>query len=299
MYEPPFATPTRQQLQSTIAELDQAIYNHEQWYKSLLRVLISHVPAETADLLPDAHRRCRFGQWYENVPSAFLRQHPAFLSLQHAHRNMHDCARNLLQLVANGSAIPPSSLDLFENTLDKMRLEIHALRHEFMERVQNQDPLTGALTRIGLLSWLREQHSLVQRGVQTCALVLLDLDHFKDINDRYGHPAGDRVLVSSVQCLQALLRPYDKIYRYGGEEFLICMPSTTLEEARCVAERLRDSIAAQRILCDGSDQMLQVTASFGVTMLDQSLAVEDAIDHVDKAMYEAKTAGRNCVVVGA
>lgn len=296
LYEPPTLIPTRQQLQSTIAELDQAIYNHEQWYKSLLRVLISRVPADPADLMPDAHRRCRFGQWYENVPTAFLRQHPAFLSLEHAHQKMHDCARTLLQLVSSGTPIPASSLDLFENSLDKMRLEIHALRHEFTELAQNQDPLTGAQTRLGLLSWLREQHCLVQRGAQTCALALLDLDHFKEINDRYGHAAGDKVLIVTVQCLQALLRPYDKIYRYGGEEFLICMPGTTLDVAVGVAERLRDAIATQRIHSDGSDHYLQVTASFGVAMLDSARSAEESIDHVDKAMYEAKRAGRNCIV---
>jgi len=296
LYEHPFTTPTRQQLQSTIAELDQAIYNHEQWYKNVLRALISHVPADAADLMPDAHRRCRFGHWYESVPAVFLRQHPAFLSLELAHKNMHDCARNLLELVANGTPIPPTSLDLFENALDKMRLEIHALHHEFTEIAQNLDPLTGALTRAGLLSWLREQHSLVQRGAQTCALTLLDLDHFKQINDRYGHAVGDRVLISTVQCLQTLLRPYEKIYRYGGEEFLICMPGTTLENACGVAERLRDTVAAQRIQSEASDHNLQVTASFGVTILDPSLSVEDSIERADKAMYEAKKTGRNCVV---
>jgi diguanylate cyclase (GGDEF)-like protein len=125
---------------------------------------------------------------------------------------------------------------------------------------------------------------------------MLDLDHFKQVNDEHGHLAGDKVLISTVQCLQAILRPYDRIYRYGGEEFLLCMPGTTPEEAREVAERMCHAVAAQRIQPDGTDHILRVTASLGVTMLDPSRSVEDSIESADRAMYEAKKLGRNRVV---
>jgi diguanylate cyclase (GGDEF)-like protein len=287
---------TMQELQSAIAELDQAIFSHEQWYKSLLRILISRVPAEPADLRPDAHQHCRFGQWYENVSTALLREHPAFVSLGDAHEKMHVYARTLLQLVSDNKLVATSQLDQFENALDKMRLEIQSLRLELSEVIQNQDPLTGAQNRAGLLPWLREQHALSQRRGQHCALTMLDLDHFKRANDEYGHLAGDKVLISTVQCLQTILRPYDRIYRYGGEEFLLCMPGTTPEEAREVAERMCHAVAAQRIQPDGFDNILQVTASLGVAMLDPSRSVEASIESADNAMYRGKKSGRNCVV---
>ena len=287
---------TMQELQSAIAELDQAIFSHEQWYKSLLRILISRVPAEPADLRPDAHQRCRFGQWYENVSTALLREHPAFVSLGDAHEKMHVYARTLLQLVSDNKPVATSQLDQFENALDKMRLEIQSLRLELSEVIQNQDPLTGAQNRAGLLPWLREQHALSQRRGQHCALTMLDLDHFKRVNDEYGHLAGDKVLISTVQCLQTILRPYDRIYRYGGEEFLLCMPGTTPEEAREVTERMCHAVAAQRIQPDGFDNILQVTASLGVAMLDPSRSVEASIESADNAMYRGKKSGRNCVV---
>lgn len=290
---------TNQQLQSVISQLDQALYNHEQWYKNLLRALIAHVPPEAPDLMPDAHRRCRFGQWYESLPVAFLHDHPAFISLGQAHEKMHSSARTLLQRTLDDLPISSSDLDQFNNVLDRMRLEIQALRHEFADRAQNRDPLTGARNRASLLSDLREQHGLVQRGVHSCTLAMLDLDHFKRINDEYGHTAGDAALTSTVQCLQALLRPYDRIYRYGGEEFLLCMPGTTLDEARGMAERMQAAIAAQSIQFDNAGHLLQVTASFGVAALAQSRSVEDSIDRADKAMYEAKTTGRNRVVAEA
>ncbi|MDZ4251820.1 MAG: diguanylate cyclase, partial [Sulfuritalea sp.] len=290
---------TNQQLQSVISQLDQALYNHEQWYKNLLRVLIAHVPPEAPDLMPDAHRRCRFGQWYESLPAAFLQDYPTFASLGRAHEKMHSGARTLLQRTLDDLPISSSDLDQFNNILDRMRLEVQALRHEFADMAQNRDPLTGARNRASLLSDLREQHGLVQRGVHSCALAMLDLDHFKRINDEYGHTAGDAALISTVQCLQALLRPYDRIYRYGGEEFLLCMPGTTLDEACGVAERMHTAISAQSIQFDNAGRFLQVTASFGVAALAQSRSVEDSIDRADKAMYEAKTTGRNRVVAEA
>lgn len=290
---PPYTT---QELQSAIAELDQAIFSHEQWYKSLLRILISRVPAEPADLRPAAHQHCRFGQWYGNVSTTLLRDHPAFISLGDAHEKMHVYARTLLQLVSDNKPVTTGQLDQFENALDKRRLEIQSLRHELSEVIQSQDPLTGAQNRAGLLPWLREQQALSQRRGQQCALTMLDLDHFKQVNDQYGHLTGDKVLISTVQCLQAILRPYDRIYRYGGEEFLLCMPGTTPEEAREVAERMCHAVAAQRIQIEGSNKILQVTASLGVAMLDPSRSVEASIEAADTAMYRGKKSGRNCVV---
>lgn len=288
---------TNHQLQLIIAQLDQAIYTHEQWYKNLLRILIAHLPPEEADLMPDAHQRCRFGQWYLGPQATFIQKTPAFNSLGDAHEQMHSNARILLQRISDGMTIPVTDWDNFDNTLDRMRLEIQALRHEFSEIARNRDPLTEAQTRASLLPELREQHALVKRGRQACALAMFDLDHFKRINDEHGHAAGDAVLVSTVKCVKSYLRPYDRIYRYGGEEFIICMPSTTIDQASHVAERMRSAIADQHVQSDKASDELQVTASFGVTVFSQSQTVQESLDCVDQAMYKAKSTGRNCEVV--
>ena len=104
----------------------------------------------------------------------------------------------------------------------------------------------------------------------------LDLDHFKQVNDNYGHSVGDEVLIKTVACLQHVLRPYDQLYRYGGEEFLICMPNTTLEQVEHVAERIRSMVAEQQIIYDKEGNTLQVTASICVTSLDPAYSVDDA-----------------------
>jgi diguanylate cyclase len=282
-------------LQLAIAQLDQAIYNHDQWYKNVQRVLIARLPPDASDLEPEAHRRCRFGQWYDSNGAALLGDHAAFAALGEAHKQMHAGGARILQRSADELPISVSDLDQFNNLLDRMRLEIESLRSELADTAQNRDPLTGARNRGSLLSDLREQQALVRRDVQACALVMIDLDHFKEINDRYGHAAGDAVLMSTAQCLQAQVRPYDRVYRYGGEEFLVSMPQTDVDAATEAADRLRAAVAAQEVHAGAGGVALQVTASFGVAALEAAPPVEESIDRADKALYQAKSAGRNRV----
>jgi diguanylate cyclase (GGDEF)-like protein len=283
------------QLQAILGQLDQALYNHEQWTKGLVRALVARLPADVTDLRPDAHHRCRFGQWIESGESEPLRQHPTFVALVQSHEQMHRQAAEMLRRGDEGLPVSAEEFDQFGNSLDRVRLEIQSLRRELSETLQNRDVLTGARNRVSLLSDLREQHALVRRGVQSCGLVMFDLDHFKKVNDQYGHLAGDAVLVSTVSCVQARLRPYDRIYRYGGEEFLITLPGSDLPTAIATTERLRVAVAEQADSAVTATRPRQVTASFGVTLLDGSATVEECIDRADRAMYAAKSGGRNRV----
>ncbi len=284
-----------QRLQSAIAHFDQAIYNHEQWYKNLVRVLIARLPPDEADLQPDAHHRCRFGQWCDSDEADPLRDHPAFVALRDAHQQMHGSATELLRRSADQLPINAPDLDQFTNLLDRLRLEIQSLRQELAETSQNRDPLTGARNRTTLLSDLREQQALVRRGLEACSLIMIDLDHFKRVNDAHGHGTGDAVLASTAASLREHLRPYDRIYRYGGEEFLLLMPQVDLEAALSMADRLRGAVEGQRIDNPAGGEPLKITASFGVAALDGVDPIEGSIDQADKALYEAKEAGRNRV----
>lgn len=285
------------QLQSMLGHLDQALYNHEQWYKNVTRVLIARLPTDPPDLKQDAHLHCRFGQWYESADAASLREYPTFVALGQAHEQMHRLAAGMLQRANDNLPIPAVQFDQFNNVLDRMRLEIQSLRHELSETLLNRDALTGARNRATLLSDLREQQALVRRGVQSCALAMLDLDHFKRINDVHGHLAGDAALAAAVQCVQSHLRPYDRIYRYGGEEFLLCLPNTDLAMAEAMAQRLRTAIEALAIVVAGAGAAatLRVTVSIGVAPLDAEVPIEQSIDRADEAMYAAKAGGRNRV----
>jgi diguanylate cyclase (GGDEF)-like protein len=125
---------------------------------------------------------------------------------------------------------------------------------------------------------------------------MMDIDHFKNINDTYGHAMGDRVLGTLVRQLKTELRPYDMLFRYGGEEFLICMPSTDLKNASDTIDRLRQSLAAVTFEgCGegGEAPSFHVTVSFGLTLLAPDVSVETSIERADKALYAAKATGRN------
>jgi diguanylate cyclase (GGDEF)-like protein len=284
---------SNQQLQASIVELDRVIDLHDQWYRNFLRVLISRVPPDQSDLRLDAHLQCPFGQWLKSRAAIIAIENQELSSLKDAHERIHSDARNFLRQISDGLVIPVKDWDHFENNRETMVLKILTARHGFSEIAKNRDPLTEVQTRAGLLAELRKQHALVLRGKQSCVLAMLDLDYFKRINDSYGHAAGDAVLVSIAQCLKSHLRPYDQVYRYGGEEFIVCMSSTTIEQASEIIERVRSSISKLHF----NFGEIQVTASFGVTSLRESQSVEESISCADKAMYEAKAKGRNCVVL--
>lgn len=287
---------TRDELQGMLAQLEQALFNHQQWYAALIRTLACRLPCDQHDVNPKAHQKCRFGQWYYgNVPEK-LHDLPGFIALGKAHVAMHQQATKLLIEAEAGQSIVAFDFDNFSNSLDRMRLEILALQRELENALYNHDSLTGAITRVGILPALREQQEFVKRELQSCCIVMVDLDNFKSVNDRYGHLVGDCVLTAAAHYLIEHLRPYDKVFRYGGEEFLLLMQHTELAFCCEMMERLREGLASMPINFGGKNP-IHITASFGVALLEPGSPVETSIDRADKAMYAAKSAGRNCVQI--
>jgi len=279
-------------LQVVLRELGQAIYNHEQWHKELTRTLFCRLPYDRRDVAQDAHRQCRFGQWYYSQATEPLRAYAAFLAMELAHEYMHQCAARLLRATAGEAAGSPTDYDHFSNALDRLRLQILTLKYEIEDSLYNRDTLTGAESRIGMLTKLRELLELVKRRAQQSCVVIMDLDHFKSINDTHGHPLGDQVLSASVRCVKKTLRPYDKVFRYGGDEFLISLQNSDIQTGRAVIERVLERLAATTLARDGPKPVV-VTASFGIAVLDPAVSLEESINRADKALLAAKAAGRN------
>ncbi|MBZ5700236.1 MAG: diguanylate cyclase [Acidobacteriia bacterium] len=285
---------TRGELQEIISQLQQAIYNHQQWHDALVRTLVCRLPGDRHDMSPKAHRECRFGQWYYTQASEKLQRHSGFVAIGEAHLSMHQLAARLLVAASSETPLPAHDYDSFANALERMRLEIFALEREVESSLYNRDALTGALNRVGVLETLREQQEMVKRQVQTCCIAMMDLDNFKNVNDLYGHRIGDQVLTVATRYVMEHLRPYDKVFRYGGEEFVLCLQHIELTPAYDIVERVRKGLAATPIDI-GLKEPIHFTASFGVVLLDPELPVEQSIDRADKAMYAAKCTGRNCV----
>lgn len=160
-----------------------------------------------------------------------------------------------------------------------------------LEQVAHTDPLTGAGNR----RWLESR--LPDRLPYQSAIAQLDLDRFKQINDRFGHAAGDQVLVEFAKCLQGQLRSSDLLARMGGEEFVVYLPAVGQAEALAIAERLCTSVAALDIEADG--MRIQVTVSIGLAWVDNAATSTDIwLKRADGALYQAKHAGRNRVFAG-
>lgn len=164
------------------------------------------------------------------------------------------------------------------------------------EELARFDSLTGVLSRRAILEALDEEVERARRHGDGLACLMLDLDHFKTFNDRYGHQFGDRVLRRVARVIAELCRAYDHLGRYGGEEFLLILPETRVDGAVAFAERVRHAVAATAL--NGNDE--RITLSIGVTeWLSDDGSPAMLVAEADQALFEAKAAGRNQVVVHA
>ena len=172
----------------------------------------------------------------------------------------------------------------------------NALLHDDLQRVAALDPLTGLYNRRFGMKRLEEELARIQRSQTPLSLIIIDLDHFKRLNDTYGHLAGDKVLKRAAGVIRDMLRKGDVVMRYGGEEFIAILPGSDVEDAREVAERIRFAIAQSSVEITGHS--LTVTASIGVSCSsnDRLTAAEPLMRLADSRLYAAKSGGRDRVV---
>ncbi|HEX6802223.1 MAG TPA: diguanylate cyclase [Terriglobales bacterium] len=188
-------------------------------------------------------------------------------------------------------------------TVNSMLAAIQKAKAELMQAQESlrfhaeHDALTGVLNRRAIRDVLRKELSRCRREKNTLGVILADVDHFKKVNDHYGHASGDAVLVTVVQRISATLRSYDAVGRYGGEEFLIIAPGCDLALAQKLAERIRSSISDEAI--DLGNDTANVTVSLGVILGTAESDPEFLVAQADTAMYHAKRNGRNRIEIGS
>jgi diguanylate cyclase (GGDEF)-like protein len=186
----------------------------------------------------------------------------------------------MMQAMASQAAIAIENAQLFDE----------------MQRQAVTDPLTALYNRRGLFELGQREIERAHRFERSLSAMMLDIDHFKYTNDRFGHYVGDQVLQALAERCRIVMRKVDLLARYGGEEFAMLLPETDLEAAEQVAERLREAIADQPIKTGRG--LLDITVSIGVApYTDETVDLVALLDSADGAMYAAKRAGRNCVFV--
>ncbi len=156
------------------------------------------------------------------------------------------------------------------------------------------DSLTGLRNRRHMTMQIQQEMVRFSRSQRVFALVLADIDHFKQVNDRFGHDCGDEVLRTVAEVLRQGLREQDNVARWGGEEFLLLLPETDVDGALLVAEKLRAQVELSTMHCQA--QEIRVTFTFGVTSYNGTTNMDEAIREADSALYMGKKRGRNCVV---
>jgi diguanylate cyclase (GGDEF)-like protein len=226
----------------------------------------------------------------QNLPSAFViaREHskvlPIHSSLIHNYlAGIHPVARNLLVVLTRWIRANTESMLRHQTTIGE--LTNHA----------TTDALTGLYNR----RWLNNiLPALLDQAILTgepLAILLLDVDHFKRYNDNLGHLAGDQALIAIGNCLKNSVRTYDYAIRYGGEEFLILLPNTALQDAIQLAERIRETVEQNIILDPEGKGLPGVTISGGLVVHHPDSTTKTLIDGADAKMYQAKQQGRNCI----
>lgn len=277
-----------------IRELDVVIAGHLRWMNQFNRVLICGTDSDSSMTAVDAHSSCVFGKWYYGRDSGQAETWSVQLKQAGAlHKQMHDLARCLLEQ-PGGRPIVPDDYDRFTATAYRFKTTVRRLQFELIRNVCLVDHLTGAWNRSSLLQRLAEEYERMLRHGDSCCVCMMDLDFFKVINDKHGHSTGDLVLQSVVRVASRRLRRYDSLTRYGGEEFLFCLPRATVQEAVAAMERVRMDIAENPIVINDGQSLL-VTASFGVAEMSESLPVEEVLEVADRALLRAKAIGRNQV----
>ena len=158
------------------------------------------------------------------------------------------------------------------------------------------DSLTGARNRRGITISVLEAMAHAERYGHPLSVAMVDVDYFKEVNDTHGHKAGDRVLQGVAAILTEALRLPDKVGRYGGEEFLLVMPETGLDETSTLTERIRQQVSEAEF--DIGDRKVKLTISIGAVLFEKGEDLEQLVSRADRALYRAKESGRNSVVAG-
>jgi diguanylate cyclase (GGDEF)-like protein len=279
----------------TPGSLSQAIDDHIAWLTDWHRLAFLEISSRTEqakNLAPPAS----FNAWYESALKSLPQDQPSIDRLATLHDQLHQLAKLVLMKTPEGQ---PVARVEYEDVIAKHNELIQGLRRlerAFSVAASGLDLLTGLRSRVGLLEDLGREYSRFMRNGRPFCITMIDIDHFKAVNDTYGHDAGDRVLASVADFISRTFRPFDDAYRLGGEEFLVCLKEIDLATGLKVLERVRGNLEKMPIaLMNGP--AITITASFGLVMSVDDIAVEDMLHRADQALYRAKNQGRNRIVV--
>lgn len=201
-----------------------------------------------------------------------------------------DIASNVAQSMAHSVEETKAELESTKKSLAEVKAELETTKQHLM-----LDPLTGARNRFGMDISINQEMSRARRAGKKLVLAMVDLDHFKQVNDTYGHDVGDQVLLFFAQLARSVLRESDHMFRYGGEEFMLLLPDTDIKGAEFLFGRFRQMLAKSPM--HSGTHVIATTFSAGITDLQENDNVETLIQRADQGLYQAKQQGRDRAVI--
>lgn len=277
------------EIDETVRGLNQSTDAHFKWLVKLLRFIDSRnvdLPEVSSE---EAHLHCEFGQWL-NTRLLEEREDTNFLlDINKKHIHVHQACRRLISAIEQQRQ-RNEDFDLFEQSLLAFTDALTLYKVHLLQLRTSYDALTGLpLRRI-----LDESFGSMNKelGASGLYLLLLDIDHFKKVNDNYGHLNGDIVLRSLALNISNNIRRSESMYRYGGEEFIVLLHATHDDEAVIIAERLRRDIA--RLETIAGEHIIRITFTGGLTRIHQGEVLREVLERADIALYTGKKSGRNC-----
>ncbi|GAA3917924.1 GGDEF domain-containing protein [Litoribacillus peritrichatus] len=227
------------------------------------------------------------------------------LSISMGQQNTHRCTYQLSSETESMGEITLSrskrfieeELTILEGLFSTLYFPLkNSLTYRAAITAARKDPLTNTWNRAAMDETLSREVELSKRHNLPMSILMLDLDHFKSVNDRFGHSAGDQALKDTVNIIKDVCRQTDLLFRYGGEEFLLVLNKTDHNGAQIIAERIRKKIEQHSVKCGESD--IEVTVSIGVASCRNTDKTEELVCRADKALYQAKVSGRNQIKSG-
>lgn len=274
---------TSEELDRILATIEEALSLHDKWREGLLRTLVCKLPPTASDIAEDAHQRCDFGNWFYCKGNSHLRNLPAFKKIGELHQAMHQRAREVCLKVKGTGLVAEEDYDQYLGSVSQFREELVGLQHRVSYTLQNIDSLTGAFNHAKLLPDLKaEQRRLRESGAQY-SLLLMDLD-LKEINKSHGRDIGDKMLRTTILGIRQALSPGDKIYRYGGAEFVICLPGKCAGDAELVKEQLLQKMA-EALAETTVESANSLHIHYSIVELDPDVYLEELLDRSARSTY--------------
>jgi len=275
-----------------IAELDTAVEAHMNWTRRILRCVVLRTTPGDDVLDPMAHTLCHFGSWFMSSRAEFeALDAQAAQRVEAVHQAMHDAIRSICTRVLAEQPGNHADLEAFEQSQSELLVLLARFKTLILTKAVRHDPLTGLPLRYGIENDFALYRKAARRNRTLLYVAMIDVDHFKPINDTHGHLVGDLVLRQLADVLKQTLRSNEPLYRFGGEEFLWLLQCHSAAEAEQSAQRLLGAVRTASVpIPDGAP--LALTVTLGLARVREQDDLSSAIMRAHLALYEGKKSGR-------